>query len=49
MTTQAWLMLVVTWAVVIFFTAKFFLKVLKTPISPEREEQARDGILEKDA
>jgi hypothetical protein len=39
----------VTWAVIVFFTGRFFLKVLKTPISPERESQARDGILEKDA
>jgi hypothetical protein len=31
MTGTAWLMLGVTWSVVIFFTAKFFLKVLRTP------------------
>ena len=48
MTTQAWLMLGVTWGVVIFFTARFFWIVLKTPIRPEREEQMHDGILEKD-
>lgn len=49
MTTAAWLMLAATWAVIIFFTGKFFLKVLRTPISPDRDAQARDGILEKDA
>jgi len=49
MTTQAWLMLAITWAVIAFFTGKFFLKVLWTPIRPERQEQMRDGILEKDA
>jgi hypothetical protein len=49
MTGQAWLMLAVTWAVILFFTGKFFLKVLRTPITPERDEQAHDGILEKDA
>jgi hypothetical protein len=49
MTAQAWLMLVVTWAIIIFFTVRFFLKVLMTPPSPEHEAQARDGILEKDA
>ena len=49
MTGQAWLMLAVTWAVIIFFTGKFFLKVLRTPITPERDAQAHDGILEKDA
>jgi hypothetical protein len=49
MTMQAWLMLGVTWAVIIFFTARFFLKVLRTPLSPERDAQTRDGILEKDA
>jgi hypothetical protein len=31
MTGTAWLMLGLTWSVVIFFTAKFFLKVLRTP------------------
>jgi hypothetical protein len=31
MTGTAWLMLGGTWSVVIFFTAKFFLKVLRTP------------------
>ena len=31
MSGSAWLMLGVTWSVVIFFTAKFFLKVLRTP------------------
>jgi hypothetical protein len=36
MTTNAWLMLIVTWGVVIFFTTRFFLKVLKTP--PRDEE-----------
>lgn len=49
MTGSAWVMLVVTWTVVIFFTARFFFKVLRTPILPERERQMSDGILEKDA
>ncbi len=49
MTTTAWIMLGVTWAIIIFFTGRFFWKVLKTPIRPEREAQLRDGILEKDA
>jgi hypothetical protein len=31
MTGSAWVMLGVTWSVVIFFTAKFFLMVLRTP------------------
>lgn len=31
MSGSAWLMLGITWSVVIFFTAKFFLKVLRTP------------------
>lgn len=31
MTRSAWLMLGITWSVVIFFTARFFLKVLRTP------------------
>lgn len=36
MTRNAWLMLIVTWGVVIYFTARFFLKVLRTP--PKDEE-----------
>lgn len=49
MTTAAWVMLAVTWTIVIAFTSKFFWKVYRTPIQPERLEQIRDGILEKDA
>ncbi len=32
MTTSAWIMLGITWSVIIFFTTKFFFKVLRTPI-----------------
>jgi len=31
MTTGAWLMLVATWSVVIFFTGRFFWRVLTLP------------------
>ena len=31
MTGSAWLMLVGTWSVILYFTGKFFLKVLRTP------------------
>jgi hypothetical protein len=31
MTTAAWVMLVTTWSVIIFFTVRFFLAVLRTP------------------
>ena len=31
MTTSAWVMLVSTWAVIVYFTATFFLKVVRTP------------------
>ncbi len=31
MTLSAWLMLTATWAVVIFFTTRFFVAVLRTP------------------
>lgn len=31
MTAAAWTMMLVTWAVIIFFTAKFFLSVVRTP------------------
>lgn len=36
MTGSAWLMLGVTWTVVIAFTVRFFLKVLRTP--PREED-----------
>jgi hypothetical protein len=31
MTGAAWTMMLITWAVIIFFTAKFFIKVVRTP------------------
>jgi len=35
MTTSAWITLALVWTVVIGFTARFFLKVLRTPPRPE--------------
>ena len=35
MTGAAWAMMLVTWAVIIFFTAKFFIKVVRTPAAKE--------------
>ncbi len=31
MTGTAWAMLAATWAVVVYFTVRFFLRVLRTP------------------
>ena len=31
MNRGAWIMLACTWSVIIFFTARFFLRVLRTP------------------
>ena len=31
MTTGAWLMLVVSWTVILWFTGRFFIAVLRTP------------------
>lgn len=31
MTGSAWIMLVVTWSVIVFFAGRFFFKVLRTP------------------
>jgi hypothetical protein len=39
MTTSAWVMLTVTWSVVAFFTARFFLVILRTPM----KRDATDG------
>ena len=35
MTTAAWAMLAVTWSVIVFFTVRFFAKVLRNPAPPE--------------
>jgi len=37
MTSAAWTMLVITWAVIFFFTFKFFWKVLTTPPRDDAE------------
>jgi hypothetical protein len=37
MTTAAWLMLAVTWAVIAFFTLRFFLAVLRAPPRSETD------------
>lgn len=37
MTTAAWIMLGVTWAVILYFTGKFFWKVLTTPPRPDKD------------
>lgn len=37
MTTTAWLMMLVTWSVIIGFTAKFFLRVVRTSQKMEDE------------
>ena len=39
MTPSAWAMMLITWAVVLFFTAKFFWMVLR---SRDREEGNND-------
>ncbi|HEY0788226.1 MAG TPA: hypothetical protein VGE86_06255 [Thermoanaerobaculia bacterium] len=46
MTGAAWTMLLITWAVILFFTIKFFLMVLKTP--PPQEEGQVAGAEEVD-
>jgi hypothetical protein len=37
MTTAAWAMLLTTWAIIFWFTGKFFWKVLTTPPRPDDE------------
>lgn len=41
MTGSAWLMLIITWTVVTFFTVKFFLAVLRTPPRDEDSTATR--------
>jgi hypothetical protein len=38
MTTAAWIMMLVTWSVIIFFTGRFFWKVLTIPPREDHEE-----------
>jgi hypothetical protein len=35
MTTAAWIMMLITWAVIFFFTGKFFWMVLTIPPRPD--------------
>lgn len=37
MSSGAWIMMLSTWAIVIVFTTRFFLKILRTPPSDERD------------
>lgn len=39
MTTSAWVMLVITWSVIISFTGYFFMKVIRTPVREEGRDQ----------
>lgn len=39
MTSSAWLMLTITWGVIVYFTARFFLKVLTTPQRSHDDEE----------
>lgn len=43
MTVAAWLMLGATWSVIVFFTGRFFLAVLRTPArkSPAGDSEGR--------
>jgi hypothetical protein len=43
MTTPAWVMLVTTWSVIIFFTVRFFLAVLRTPPAEAKPEAGSEG------
>lgn len=42
MTPAAWTMLGITWSVILFFTGKFFWKVLTTPPRAETPDAAGD-------
>ncbi len=38
MTTPAWIMMLLTWGVVLFFTGKFFLMAMRKPPGNGEEE-----------
>lgn len=48
MTTAAWFMMLGAWAVIIFFTARFFLKILRAPMRREPSDRP-PTIMGKDA
>jgi|CXWL01.1.fsa_nt_gi hypothetical protein len=48
MTNAAWMMLVVTWSVIVYFCGRFFIKVLRTP-TLHRADDHRPEIFAKDA
>ncbi len=47
MTSAAWIMLIITWTIIIYFTAKFFLRVLKTPHALKTEKQIEKHMEEE--
>ncbi len=49
MTGAAWAMLGVTWSVILYFTVRFFVKVLRNPTPPEAEGDEGPDIPFKDA
>lgn len=49
MTTSAWIMLGVTWSVIVFFTAKFLLKVLRSPAMGQEKSDRPPHMMAKDA
>lgn len=40
MSGTAWAMMLGTWAVITYFTAKFFIKVVRTPPRPDDEDES---------
>lgn len=48
MTTSAWIMMLVTWTVIISVASRFFIKVLRAP-KLHRDDDQRPLILAKDA
>lgn len=49
MTISAWAMLLVTWALITFFTVRYFWMVLVLPDRPPEREEAADDLLERGA
>ncbi|MFA5323651.1 MAG: hypothetical protein WC373_13345 [Smithella sp.] len=47
MTLAAWIMLIITWSIIVCFAVKFFLKVLKTPHALKTEEQIEEQMDEE--
>lgn len=47
MSTSALITMISAWTIILFFTLKFFIKVLKTPPKPEPDSYANNDDIKR--